>query len=37
MMLAGILLLTLAQHLARGVGRRHAMYAKALLVAPAAI
>jgi uncharacterized membrane protein len=36
MMLAGILLLTLLMHLARGVGRLHAMYAKALLVAPAA-
>jgi uncharacterized membrane protein len=36
MMLAGILLLTLLMHLARGVGRLHAMYAKALLVSPAA-
>jgi hypothetical protein len=36
MMLAGILLLTVLMHLARGVGRLHAMYAKALLVAPAA-
>jgi len=32
--LAGVLLLTLLMHLARGVGRVHAMYAKALLVAP---
>jgi uncharacterized membrane protein len=36
MMLAGILLLTLVMHVARGVGRLHAMYAKALLVSPAA-
>jgi uncharacterized membrane protein len=36
MMLAGVVLLTLLMHLARGVGRLHAMYAKALLVAPAA-
>jgi uncharacterized membrane protein len=36
MVLAGVLLLTLLMHLARGVGRLHAMYAKALLVAPAA-
>jgi uncharacterized membrane protein len=35
MMLAGILLLTLVMHVARGVGRLHAMYAKALLVSPA--
>jgi uncharacterized membrane protein len=35
MMLAGVLLLTLLMHLARGIGRLHAMYAKALLVAPA--
>jgi hypothetical protein len=35
MMLTGILLLTLVMHVARGVGRLHAMYAKALLVAPA--
>ena len=35
MMLFGILLLTLVMHVARGVGRLHAMYAKALLVAPA--
>lgn len=34
--LAGVLLLTLLMHVARGVGRLHAMYAKALLVAPAA-
>jgi uncharacterized membrane protein len=34
--LAGVLLLTLLMHLARGIGRLHAMYAKALLVAPAA-
>jgi uncharacterized membrane protein len=32
----GVLLLTLLMHLARGVGRLHAMYAKALLVSPAA-
>jgi len=31
-----VLLLTLLMHLARGLGRLHAMYAKALLVAPAA-
>jgi uncharacterized membrane protein len=36
LVLAGVLLLTLVMHLARGVGRLHAMYAKALLVAPAA-
>jgi len=35
MMLAGVLLLTALMHLARGVGHLHAMYAKALLVAPA--
>lgn len=35
-MLVGVLLLTLLMHLARGVGRLHALYAKALLVAPAA-
>jgi len=34
MVLTGVLLLTLLMHLARGVGRLHAMYAKALLVAP---
>jgi hypothetical protein len=33
---AGVLLLTLLMHLARGTGRLHAMYAKALLVAPTA-
>jgi uncharacterized membrane protein len=32
---AGVLLLTLLMHLARGVGHLHALYAKALLVAPA--
>ncbi len=36
LMLVGILLLTLLMHLARGIGRLHALYAKALLVAPAA-
>ncbi len=36
LMLAGILLLALVMHVARGVGRLHAMYAKALLVSPAA-
>jgi uncharacterized membrane protein len=36
MVLAGVLLLTLLMHLARGIGRLHALYAKALLVAPAA-
>jgi uncharacterized membrane protein len=36
MVLAGVLLLTLLMHLARGIGRLHAMYAKALLVSPAA-
>jgi uncharacterized membrane protein len=35
-MLVGVLLLTLVMHLARGVGRLHAMYAKTLLVSPAA-
>jgi hypothetical protein len=35
MVLAGVLLLTLLMHVARGVGRLHALYAKALLVAPA--
>jgi uncharacterized membrane protein len=34
--LAGVLLLTLLMHLARGIGRLHALYAKALLVAPTA-
>jgi uncharacterized membrane protein len=33
MMLAGVVLLTLLMHLARGIGRLHALYAKALLVA----
>ena len=33
---AGVLLLTSLMHLARGIGRLHAMYAKALLVAPTA-
>jgi hypothetical protein len=37
LMLVGVLLLTLLMHLARGVGRLHAMYAKALLVAPTAV
>jgi uncharacterized membrane protein len=32
----GVLLLTVVMHLARGIGRLHAMYAKALLVAPTA-
>jgi uncharacterized membrane protein len=36
MVLAGVLLLTLLMHLARGIGRLHALYAKALLVAPTA-
>jgi Putative sensor len=36
LVLAGVLLLTLLMHLARGVGRLHALYAKALLVAPTA-
>jgi uncharacterized membrane protein len=36
LVLAGVLLLTLLMHLARGVGHLHSMYAKALLVAPAA-
>jgi hypothetical protein len=34
--LVGVLLLTVLMHLARGVGRLHAMYAKALLVLPTA-
>jgi len=34
LMLLGILLLTLLMHLARGVGRLHALFAKTLLVAP---
>jgi hypothetical protein len=33
MALAGLLLLTSVMHLARGVGRMHAMYAKSMLVA----
>jgi uncharacterized membrane protein len=37
LVLVGVLLLTLLMHLARGVGHLHAMYAKALLVAPAAV
>lgn len=37
LVLLGVLLLTLLMHLARGVGRVHAMYAKALLVAPTAV
>jgi uncharacterized membrane protein len=37
LVLAGVFLLTLLMHVARGVGRLHAMYAKALLVAPAAL
>src|SRR5882762_10258312 len=36
LVLAGVVLLTLLMHLARGIGRLHAMYAKTLLVAPAA-
>ncbi|MEP6547951.1 MAG: sensor domain-containing protein [Gammaproteobacteria bacterium] len=36
MVLAGVLLLTLIMHLARGIGKLHALYAKTLLVAPAA-
>jgi uncharacterized membrane protein len=36
LVLAGVVLLTLLMHLARGVGRLHALYAKALLVAPTA-
>jgi uncharacterized membrane protein len=36
LVLAGVLLLTGLMHLARGIGRLHAMYAKALLVAPTA-
>ena len=34
LMLLGVLLLTLLMHLARGIGRLHALFAKALLVAP---
>ncbi|HME39978.1 MAG TPA: sensor domain-containing protein [Steroidobacteraceae bacterium] len=36
MVLAGVLLLTVLMHLARSIGRLHAMYAKVLLVSPAA-
>jgi hypothetical protein len=36
MVLAGVVLLTLLMHLARGIGRVHAVYAKTLLVARAA-
>jgi uncharacterized membrane protein len=36
MVLAGVLLLTVLMHLARSIGRLHAMYAKVLLVAPTA-
>lgn len=36
LVLVGVLLLTTLMHLARGIGRLHAMYAKALLVAPTA-
>jgi uncharacterized membrane protein len=36
MVLVGVLLLTALMHLARGVGRLHALFAKALLVAPTA-
>jgi hypothetical protein len=36
LMLAGVLLLTSFMHLARGIGRLHAMFAKALLLARAA-
>jgi len=36
MVLAGVVLLTLLMHLARGIGRVHALYAKNLLVARAA-
>jgi uncharacterized membrane protein len=34
LMLAGLLMLTLLMHLARGLGRLHALFAKTLLVAP---
>jgi uncharacterized membrane protein len=34
LVLVGVLLLTLLMHLARGIGRLHAAYAKVLLVAP---
>jgi Putative sensor len=36
LVLVGVLLFTVLMHLARGIGRLHAMYAKALLVAPMA-
>jgi uncharacterized membrane protein len=36
LMLLGVLLLTLLMHLARGIGRLHALFAKTLLVAPSA-
>ncbi|HWG72203.1 MAG TPA: sensor domain-containing protein [Steroidobacteraceae bacterium] len=36
LVLVGVLLLTVLMHLARGIGRLHAAYAKALLVAPTA-
>jgi uncharacterized membrane protein len=36
LMLLGALLLTLLMHLARGIGRLHALFAKTLLVAPSA-
>ena len=36
LVLLGVLLLTVLMHLARGIGRLHAAYAKALLVAPTA-
>jgi uncharacterized membrane protein len=36
LVLAGVVLLTVLMHLARGIGRLHALYAKALLVAPTA-
>lgn len=35
LMLLGVFLLTVFMHLARSIGRLHAQYAKALLVAPA--
>jgi hypothetical protein len=36
LVLAGVLLLTVLMHLARGIGHLHALYAKALLVSPSA-
>jgi uncharacterized membrane protein len=36
LIVAGVLLLTVLMHLARGIGRVHAVYAKALLVSPSA-